>query len=71
MSNLQLKPTRAPVKSYYETLATFGRLHFDNEGNIRRSFEALLEKCAGQFKWIVVPEYQFKRKGQHPLRIHA
>ncbi|MBV8437756.1 MAG: DEAD/DEAH box helicase [Silvibacterium sp.] len=71
MSTLQLKPTHAPVKAYYETLTTFGRLHFDNEGNIRRSFEALLEKCAGQFKWTVIPEYQFKRKGQHPLRIDA
>ena len=71
MSTLQLKPTHAPVKAYYQTLDHFGRLNFDNEGNIRRSFEALLEKCAGQFKWTVIPEYQFKRKGQHPLRIDA
>jgi predicted helicase len=71
MSTLQLKPTHAPVKAYYETLARFGRLDFDNEGNIRRSFEALLEKCARQFDWIVVPEYPIARKGQHPLKVDA
>src|SRR5271156_3198196 len=57
MSTLQLKPTHAPVKAYYETLPRFGRLDFDNEGNLRRSFEALLEKCARQFDWIVIPHY--------------
>lgn len=71
MEPLKLKPTSAHVKAYYETLAKFGELEFDNEGNLRRAFEALIEKCARQFCWIVVPEYPITRKGQHPLRIDA
>ena len=43
MSNFKLKATHAPVKAYYETLERFGRGKFDNEGNIRRAFEALRE----------------------------
>ena len=52
MTTLNLKPTHAPVKTYYETLAQFGRARFDNEGNIRGAFEDLLKKCARQFDMI-------------------
>jgi predicted helicase len=69
MSTLRLKPTHAPVKAYYEALEKFGRGKFDNEGNIRGAFEDLLKKCARQFDWLLVPEYQIKRKGQNPIRI--
>jgi hypothetical protein len=71
MGILNLKPTHAPVKAYYETLEKFGRGKFDNEGNIRRAFESLLEKCARQFEWFVVPEYQISRSGKNPLRVDA
>lgn len=71
MPTLNLKPTHAPVKAYYEALDRFGRGNFDNEGNIRGAFERLLEKCAHQFAWTVVPEYQIARKGQHPIRADA
>ena len=50
MTQLNLKPTHAPVKLYYETLEKFGRGKFDNEGNIRGAFEDLLKKCARQFE---------------------
>jgi hypothetical protein len=70
MSNFKLKPTHAPVKAYYETLQQFGRGKFDNEGNIRRAFESLLEKCARPFEWFVVGEYQI-RSGKSPLRLDA
>jgi hypothetical protein len=66
MSNFKLKPTHAPVKAYYETLEKFGK--FDNEGNIRRAIESLLEKCARPF---VVAEYQIARSGKSPLRVDA
>ena len=69
MSTLRLKPTHAPVKSYYEALEKFGRGRFDNEGNIRGAFEDLLKKCARQFEWLLVPEYPIKRKGQNDIRI--
>src|ERR1035438_3406299 len=71
MSNFKLKATHAPVKAYYETLERFGRGKFDNEGNVRRAFEALLEKCARAYEWMVVPEYQIARAGKNPLRVDA
>jgi hypothetical protein len=71
MTQLNLKPTHAPVKLYYETLEKFGRGKFDNEGNIRGAFEDLLKKCARQFEWFLVPEYQISRTGKHPLRTDA
>jgi predicted helicase len=71
MSNFKLKAAHAPVKAYYETLERFGRGKFDNEGNVRRAFEALLEKCARSFEWMVVPEYQIDRAGKNPLRVDA
>jgi predicted helicase len=71
MSNFKLKATHAPVKAYYETLERFGRGKFDNEGNVRRAFEALLEKCARKFDWMVVAEYQIPRTGKSPLRVDA
>jgi len=71
MSNFKLKAKHAPVKAYYETLELFGRGKFDNEGNIRRAFEGLLEKCARPFDWLVVGEYQIARSGKTPLRVDA
>jgi len=46
MSSFKLKPSHAPVKAYYETLEKCAAGKFDNEGNIRRAFESLLEKRA-------------------------
>jgi len=71
MSAFKLKPTHAPVKAYYETLEKCARGKFDNEGNIRRAFEGLLEKCARPFEWFVVAEYQIARSGKSPLRVDA
>ena len=71
MSAFKLKPTHAPVKTYYETLEKFGQGKFDNEGNLRRAFEGLLEKCARPFEWMVVAEYQITRSGKSPLRVDA
>ncbi len=71
MSNFKLKPTHAPVKAYYETLERFGRGKFDNEGNVRRAFEALLEKCARSFEWMVVPEFPIPRAGRNPAKVDA
>ena len=71
MTQLNLKPAHAPVKAYYEALAQLHRGNFRNEGNIRGAFEDLLKKCARQFDWTVVPEYQLSRTGKHPLRADA
>jgi predicted helicase len=71
MSNFKLKPTHAPVKEYYATLEKLGRGKFDNEGNIRRAFESLLEKCARTAEWSVVAEYSIPRTGRNPLKVDA
>jgi hypothetical protein len=71
MSNFKLKATHKPVKDYYETLGRFGRGKFDNEGNVRRAFEALLEKCARSFEWMVVPEFPIPRAGRNPAKVDA
>lgn len=71
MSNFTLKATHKPVKDYYETLEKFGRGKFDNEGNIRGAFEALLVKCARAYEWMVVPEYKIPLTGKRQGRIDA
>jgi predicted helicase len=71
MSNFKLKASHAPVKDYYATLEKFGRGKFDNEGNIRRAFESLLEKCARPFEWFLVSEYPIPRTGKSPLKVDA
>lgn len=71
MSSFKLKPTHAPVKAYYQTLEKCALGNFDNEGNIRRAFEALLEKTARTFEWFLVAEYQIPRTGKSPLRADA
>jgi hypothetical protein len=69
VTQLNLKPNHVPIKAYYETLAKFGRAHFDNEGNIREAFGDLLKRCARQFDWTLVPEYPISRTGKSPLRV--
>ncbi len=69
MSTLNLKPASAPVKAYYATLQRFARGRFDKEGNIRGAFEDLLNKCARQYGWTLVPEYSIHRKDRHPLSV--
>jgi hypothetical protein len=71
MSNFKMKATHATVKAYYETLERFGRGKFDNEGNVRRAFEALLEKCARSYEWMVVPEFPIPRAGRNPAKVDA
>jgi hypothetical protein len=61
MTQLNLKPNHAPIKAYCETLAKFGRAHFDNEGDIREAFSDHLKRCARQFDWTLVPEYPISR----------
>lgn len=38
-----LKPSHAPVRRYYETLACLHDQGLDNEGNLRAAFERLIE----------------------------
>ena len=64
MPSLTLKPTHKAVSAYYDSLAKFAKLGIKHEGAVRSAFHELLESCARQFDWKLVPEYRIKRKGQ-------
>ena len=64
MPTLELKPTHKAVSAYYDSLAKFAKLGIKHETAVRSAFQELLEHCARQFDWKLVPEYAIKRKGQ-------
>ncbi|MYC94849.1 MAG: N-6 DNA methylase [Caldilineaceae bacterium SB0661_bin_32] len=57
MPTLNLKPSHKPVKTYYTALDQFAKLGVTHETAVRAAFQALLENCARQCKWTLVPEY--------------
>ena len=63
MPSLTLKPTHKAVTAYYDSLAKFEKLGIKHETAVRSAFQELLEHCARQFNWKLVPEYRIKRKG--------
>ncbi len=68
MPQLTLKPTHKCVVAYYENLKQFEKLGMKHEGAVRSAFHELLETCARQFDWKLVPEYPLLRKGKVPLK---
>ena len=68
MIKLDLKPTHAPVKAYYQALGQFSQLHIDHEMAVRSAFQNLLEKCGRQFHWTLVPEFPITRPKGVPLQ---
>ena len=68
MPQLTLKPTHRCVVAYYENLKQFEKLGMKHEGAVRSAFHELLETCARQFDWKLVPEYPLLRKGKVPLK---
>jgi predicted helicase len=61
---INLKPSHKAVTTYYEALAQFEKLGVKHESAVRSAFQELLEHCARQFDWKLVPEYAIKRKGK-------
>ena len=57
MPTLNLKPTHKPIKNYYDALNQFNRLGVTHETAVRSAFQSLLQHCARQFKWTLVPEH--------------
>ena len=57
MPTLNLKPTHKSVKSYYAALERFAQLGVRHESAVRAAFQTLLEHCARQCGWTLVPEY--------------
>ncbi len=65
MPALTLKPTHKPVKSYYAALDQFARLGVTHETAVRAAFQSLLETCARQCGWTLVPEFALNiRRGK-------
>ena len=69
MPSLILKPTHKAVIAYYESLARFAELGVKHETAVRSAFQELLEHCARQFDWKLVPEYRQKAKGGKQVQI--
>ncbi len=67
--SLSLKPTHKAVTQYYDDLKKFADLGIAHESAVRSAFQELLDHCARQFDWKLVPEYALKRKGQAPAKI--
>src|SRR6184192_4808694 len=61
--SLDLKPSHASVKAYYDTLHQFGQLYIDHEGAVRSAFQTLLAKCGQKASppLTLVPEYRIER----------
>ncbi len=57
MPTLNLKPTHKPIREYYAALERFDRLGVSHESAARAAFQALLEHCARQCAWTLVPEH--------------
>ncbi len=54
---LNLKPTHKPIKSYYAALDRFANLGVTHETAVRAAFQDLLQHCARQAGWTLVPEH--------------
>jgi hypothetical protein len=68
MQRLELKATHKPVQNYYATLRQFDDLGVTHETAVRSAFHGLLDYCARQDDWTLVPEWVILRPRQHPLR---
>jgi predicted helicase len=69
MPILNLKPTHKAVIAYYDSLARFEELGISHESAVRSAFQELLEHCARQFDWKLIPEYRQKVKGGKQVQI--
>ena len=68
MQRLALKATHKPVQSYYAALRQFDDLGVTHETAVRSAFQGLLDHCARQHDWTLVPEWDIRRPRHHPLR---
>ena len=57
MASLNLRPTHKIVREYYSELDQLDRLGATHEGAVRSAFQSLLQGCARQFDWTLVPEH--------------
>ena len=56
MSDLNIKPTHKPIKTYYTELETYAQLSEENEGTVRAAFQNLLQHYCHQSDFILLCE---------------
>jgi predicted helicase len=69
MPTLELKQTHKPVRTYYAALQQFEELGVRHETAVRSAFQSLLDHCARQHDWTLVPEWEIRRPRQLPVRV--
>ena len=62
-----LKPTHKPIKSYYAALDQFANLGVTHETAVRAAFQDLLQHCARQAGWTLVPEHAVNPRRGHRI----
>lgn len=55
---LNLKPSYAKVREYYNALNQYGQLNISHETAVREAFASLLDSCAHQFQWKLIHEFR-------------
>lgn len=64
-----VSPSRKALDLYAQSLADFAHLGVTHETAVRSAFQVLLDDCARQIGWKLVPEYPLRRPGsRQPLR---
>ena len=62
-------PSKKALDLYARSLADFASLGVTHETAVRSAFQTLLDDCARQVGWKLVPEYPLRRRGsRQPLR---
>ena len=69
MASLNLKSTHKIIKDYYTELDQFDRLGATHEGAVRSAFQSLLQGCARQFDWTLVPEHSMTVSRGRRIRV--
>lgn len=57
---LNLKSSHKPIKLYYQELAKLQDKGYQNEGQVRKPFDILLDYCCRQFDWLLATEVTLK-----------
>ena len=57
VTTLNLRPTHKIIRDYYNALDQFDQVGATHEGAVRSAFQSLLQGCARQFDWTLVPEH--------------
>jgi predicted helicase len=63
-----LTPSRKALENYTRSLQEFAKLGVVRETAVCSPFQTLLDDCARQVGWKLIPEYPLQRRGRVPLR---